>query len=789
MAPDGQIGLTVGALSGTQRYNLEFQALPWLDASFRYSAISKFRHISTYYDRSFGLKIRLTEESENLPEVSLGLRDMLGTGIYSGEYIVASKRYSDFDMTLGAGWGRFAQSNALPNPLAQLFSSFKTRGDSATNGGTVNFGQLFHGPKIGIFGGAVWHTPIENLDALVEYSSDRYSSEQEFGSFKERSPVNVGLAYHAFDLLTVSAGWFYGSSYGLTFSLSGDPTIPTSPQKFGPQIPAPVIRSPKEETDALSLLLRRAEPVVANATPGALTPWVQVPQPPADPQVFAMEATFMSVAPNIRDVDVMGRTLVINAHMTQVAQRQCDGYAHIAAAIDPKVETIALSDMDDRSGRVEICKIAGRTDAPVLADAAPGDAPPEPASDGIVGDTVDTARKNIQAGVAAQSLNLEALSVEPTTVYVYFSNTHYATDTEAAGRVARVLMSAAPPTVEIFHILVVRDGLVLRDFRISRSALERAVVNHGSPVEMGGALTAMSAPLSNPVLEEAFTDSYPRYHWDISPGLREGFFDPNRPLQVQVYAAANASLDLTPKLSLQVRGEANILNNYDLNQTSNSQLPHVRTDVVQYLRDGINGIAILQGVYHTRLSREFYVEAKAGYLEDMFAGGGLQALWRPDGERFSFGADLYDVWQRNFDRLFGFRNYHILTGHASVYYQSPWYGLNFAVHAGRYLAGDYGATVEMTRRFSTGVEIGAFATFTNVPFSKFGEGSFDKGVIIHIPLEWALPFYSHSSYDLLLRSLTRDGGQRLDDDDSLYGETAPDSYGETVEHLDEITAP
>jgi hypothetical protein len=125
----------------------------------------------------------------------------------------------------------------------------------------------------------------------------------------------------------------------------------------------------------------------------------------------------------------------------------------------------------------------------------------------------------------------------------------------------------------------------------------------------------------------------------------------------------------------------------------------------------------------------------------------------------------------------------------SVYYQSPWYNLDFAVHAGRYLAKDYGATFEVTRRFSSGVEIGAFATFTNVPFKTFGEGSFDKGIIIHIPLEWAFPFATQSSYNLNLRPLTRDGGQRLAGDDSLYDETSRPSYGEISQHLDDIAYP
>jgi len=193
--------------------------------------------------------------------------------------------------------------------------------------------------------------------------------------------------------------------------------------------------------------------------------------------------------------------------------------------------------------------------------------------------------------------------------------------------------------------------------------------------------------------------------------------------------------------------------------------------------------------YRTRLAPDVVGELKIGYLEMMYAGAGGQVLWEPDGSRFSFGADMYEVRQRGFDQLFDFRPYHILTGHVTAYYESPYYGLDFAVHVGRYLAGDYGATFEITRRFSTGVEVGAFATFTNVPFSKFGEGSFDKGIIVRIPLEWALPFYTQSTFNETLRSLTRDGGQRLDNDDSLYDETRPTSYGEISGALDDITSP
>jgi hypothetical protein len=140
--------------------------------------------------------------------------------------------------------------------------------------------------------------------------------------------------------------------------------------------------------------------------------------------------------------------------------------------------------------------------------------------------------------------------------------------------------------------------------------------------------------------------------------------------------------------------------------------------------------------------------------------------------------DAYQVWQRSFDRLFGIQHYNTVTGHVNIYYESPWYGLNFQVHGGRYLAGDWGGTLQISREFDTGVEIGAYATFTNVPFSKFGEGSFDKGIRIVIPTEFVLPFGTTTRFEEDLRPIQRDGGQILNNDAILYDMTQSSSYGD-----------
>jgi hypothetical protein len=86
MLPDGQYAVAYSWFGGQSRYNITFQALPWLSASFRYNGIQNLNlfGFDTYYDRGFDVRARLWRERGWLPEVTMGLQDFAGTGIYAG---------------------------------------------------------------------------------------------------------------------------------------------------------------------------------------------------------------------------------------------------------------------------------------------------------------------------------------------------------------------------------------------------------------------------------------------------------------------------------------------------------------------------------------------------------------------------------------------------------------------------------------------------------------------------------------------------------------------------------
>lgn len=117
-APDATLSTTLGG-GGTQgRATLSFQITPRLSGSFRYARISEFEVGGSvdgdYYDRSFDIRYQLVEESELWPGVAVGLQDFIGTGLYGGEYLVATKElFPGFKLTGGIGWGRLGIARSL----------------------------------------------------------------------------------------------------------------------------------------------------------------------------------------------------------------------------------------------------------------------------------------------------------------------------------------------------------------------------------------------------------------------------------------------------------------------------------------------------------------------------------------------------------------------------------------------------------------------------------------------------------------------------------------------------
>ena len=379
-----------------------------------------------------------------------------------------------------------------------------------------------------------------------------------------------------------------------------------------------------------------------------------------------------------------------------------------------------------------------------------------------------------------QGLGLITLQVGEDAIRVVVNNRRYRSYAKAVGRATRILSRYAPAEIERFQIAIDQKGLETAEFVLNRAQLEASASEIGYSVAPPSLAFSYITPGSVPVVAEkqSFRE-YPDFNWSIGPDLRLNTFDPDDPLRAQLDLELDASVEVARGVVFSTTIATDLIGNFDdISRNSNSVLPRVRTDFNLYNDATDVGVYRLQGEYFFNPAPNLYGKVTGGLLEQMFAGAGGELLYRPQNSRLSFGVEAYYALQRDFDTLFTFQDYDVITGHASVYLDTAYNNWNVAVHAGRYLAGDWGATFELNRRFPNGWEVGAFATFTDVPFDEFGEGSFDKGITLRIPFDWGLPRDTQSAGRLTLRPVQRDGGQRLRVANRLFDVTQPANRGE-----------
>lgn len=639
MRPDGVIEAGVSQRHQRRFSFINWQALPWLEATFRLTdRLNGTIGRGSTTDRAFDLRARVWSENDWRPALAIGVQDFIGTGIYSGEYIVGSKRFWDFDVSLGMGWGRLATGSDLPNPLGFGFSAFNTRPRNVGQGGVPGFNALFRGPRAGVFGGVEWNLPeiptplggISGVRVKLEYSADALRDER--GGYPTRTSGLRGRAESRFN-----AGLQWSNAY---FDLGA---------------------SFVHGTDAVLRLGLRMDPQ----------------NPPQFPRAAPPE-----MAPRPEPVE---------EYTTE----------SVAAALFPALRAVGFTPL--------------------------------------------------------------AFDIRDNEAVVTVSGGRYRTMAEMAGRLSRAAQPHLPARVERIRLITERDGVTVGRLVFQRAAMEAAAAGRGSAEEVHGTATLL------PAMQEpgGWRVPPPRLAWGIEPRLRVQLGDPQQSLRYQLGIAAGGRLDLGWGVAVAGAVQQTLAQNLDQGLPSNSVLPRVRSDFARYAREGTTSIPALYVERMWNPAPDWYARATAGLLEPMFAGVSGEVLWRPFDSAIAVGLDVNWVAQRDYRQRFSTLGYSTVTGHASLYWDTPWWNIYTVVRAGRYLAGDWGATLEVGRRFDSGVEIGGFATLTNVPFSRFGEGSFDKGIFVRIPFDLFGPS-TRARAGLNFRTVQRDGGQRLAVDNPLW---------------------
>ena len=258
----------------------------------------------------------------------------------------------------------------------------------------------------------------------------------------------------------------------------------------------------------------------------------------------------------------------------------------------------------------------------------------------------------------------------------------------------------------------------------------------------------------------------------VAPKVGFFFNDPSGAFRYSISAVANYDQRLGDGLYLNAAASLQLLETVSgVKQPSNSNLPHVRSDVADYLRgDRFTLSRILLNKYDNPAER-VYTRLSAGLYEDMFRGVGGQILYLPKDKRWAADLAVDALQQRGFDGILTTRDYKTVTAIGSLHYRLP-HDITVTARAGRFLAKDSGVRMEFKRRFQSGIEVGAWYTHTNgndittpgTPSKPYQ----DRGVFLSVPLNTMLPMDTQANAGFAISPWTRDVGQMVASPGDLY---------------------
>lgn len=409
----------------------------------------------------------------------------------------------------------------------------------------------------------------------------------------------------------------------------------------------------------------------------------------------------------------------------------------------------------------ERMEIGGIETAPIPVPRRPAD--PRTAA------TWGTDEPTLVAALAEEGIRLDSYDVSADTVArVRYTNLRYRSEAQALGRTARVLAARLPAPVETIVLEPMQSGLPLSATTIRRSDLENfetaadgaALIQSRSPTTAAG---------SNDGLTPVSTTEDPAFQWSIGPYASLIVFNGNAPVQLDVGLEAKARYRITPGLFAQGTVRQSALGERELAEVTENpnSYPNVRTDGDDFGTDGYPVIENLTLAYYGRVAPDVYTRVTGGYLERMYGGVSTEVLWKPVDSNLAIGAEVNYARLRETDMLLGFQDFDTVTGHLSAYYSFE-NGFHTQVSVGQYLAGDAGVTFALDREFENGWSVGGYFTLTDMPFDEFGEGSFDKGIRVTVPVDYFFGNATQREVSADIASLQRDGGARLNVDGRLY---------------------
>ena len=381
--------------------------------------------------------------------------------------------------------------------------------------------------------------------------------------------------------------------------------------------------------------------------------------------------------------------------------------------------------------------------------------------------------------VAAERFSNVRAAVSDAAVWVEIENPTYQSNIKAMGRALRAVSSIVPRRIEWIYLNLKIKDLIQLSVKMGRQDFEAFVdgrldgatllefseiTNEGN--ECRQAFLA-SAPGASPLTGRYGTKAY---SFGLKPSWQTLINDPSGFLKHRVSLVWKAAY--YPWAGGIVKGmiRTPIFNNIS---SSNEVLEAdpVRTDFIEFIQQTDVRLESLAFDQVFDLPGRWLARAEVGLFESAYGGVGAE-LFRLSGDgRWGIGLEAEWARKRDVEDDFKFQdatNYQ--TAYVNLYYKLwPALGVDVGLKLGRFLAGDWGGRLDVSRTFRH-FSIGAWYTVTDTDVfaAPYNQGYHDKGVYLSIPFSIFKDSDVPGQLFYSIRPWTRDPGQTVAQVNSLY---------------------
>jgi hypothetical protein len=347
------------------------------------------------------------------------------------------------------------------------------------------------------------------------------------------------------------------------------------------------------------------------------------------------------------------------------------------------------------------------------------------------------------------------------------ANRRYFYDMKALGVILRIVDRTAPPEIRGVQVTLTRLGIPMTTFSTTREDIQLYAskeLNLREFLSVSELRADAREPTSAGIKHREYFD------YGLKPDFKTYLNDPSGFFKYRFGLSGWASVSPWPGGILLAASETFPANNISSPLTPSSNA--VRSDLVDYIQEKFTLSSLL--VSQTwKAGHEIYTRLSAGILEIQYTGVDGEVAKPIFGGRLLVGLSGSAVKKRDPQSPFKFKendykDYYTM-GFFNTRLNIPELDAHVDVKAGRFLAGDNGVRVTVSKSFR-GVVLSAWYSVSDTSIFKdsFNQGYHDKGIAVSIPMRLFLGRDSRSAYSYALSPWTRDVAQDIAHPGSLF---------------------